>query len=157
MNPTLPVSALPGTARSAAASRLWPGLRRMADSWWGAILGGGVYGAWATWANWGQGAQQASAIGLGHWTTSAMLTFFGTAAMRRFFGSGSGWPSMARAFAGGLCLTYCVLFAVHALLGTQHLWLTLAPGVIPNIVFCGSYAGLLQRTLQAAPVAGSRA
>ena len=94
-------------------------------------------------------------IGLGHWTTSALLTFFGTAAMRRFYGSSSGWSGMARAFGGGLCLTYCALFAVHSALGTQHLWLTLAPGLIPNILFCSSYAGLLHHTLHAAPPARS--
>ena len=133
----------------AARSRLgvWLVLRRLADSWWGAVLGGGVYGAWATWANWSQGTVMATTIGLSHWATSALLTFFGTAAMRRFYGEASGWQGVTRAFGGGLCLTYLALFAVHGALGTEHLWLTLAPGVVPNVLFCGSYAGLLRRTV----------
>jgi hypothetical protein len=67
--------------------------------------------------------------------------------MRRFFGQTQGWMGSLRAFAGGLALTYTSLFAVHGLLGTQHLLLTLAPGIVPNILFCGSYALLLKRTL----------
>ena len=88
-------------------------------------------------------------IGLSHWATSALLTFFGTAVMRHFYDGASGWQGVARAFVGGLCLTYVALFAVHGVLGTEHLWLTLAPGVVPNVLFCGSYAGLLRRTLGA--------
>lgn len=121
-------------------------VRYLMDSWVGALLGGGVYGAWAVWANWAQGAQLAFTIGGAHWATSALLTYFGTMAMRRFYGaSASQWGSL-RAFLGGLALTYASLFAVHGLLGTQQLLLTLAPGILPNILFCGSYALLLKRT-----------
>ena len=120
--------------------------RYLMDSWFGAVLGGGVYGAWAVWANWGQGASMALAIGAAHWLTSALLTFFGTMAMRKFYGNASGWTGSLRAFAGGLGLTYASLFSVHGLLGTEQLLLTLAPGVIPNILFCASYALLLKRT-----------
>lgn len=116
------------------------------DSWLGAVLGGGVYGAWAVWANWAQGASMAWSIGAAHWLTSALLTFFGTMAMRQFYGQPSGWLGSLRAFGGGLALTYISLFAVHGLLGTEQLLLTLAPGIIPNILFCSSYALLLKRT-----------
>jgi hypothetical protein len=122
-------------------------VRYLMDSWFGAVLGGGVYGAWAVWANWSQGASMALTIGAAHWLTSALLTFFGTMAMRRFYGNARGWAGSPRAFAGGLGLTYASLFAVHGLLGTQHLLLTLAPGIVPNILFCGSYALLLKRTM----------
>jgi hypothetical protein len=121
-------------------------LRYLMDSWFGAVLGGGVYGAWAVWANWAQGASMALTIGAAHWLTSALLTFFGTMAMRRFYGNAQGWAGSLRAFAGGLGLTYVSLFVVHGLLGTEQLLLTLAPGIIPNILFCGSYALLLKRT-----------
>jgi hypothetical protein len=128
-------------------------VRHMMDSWLGAVLGGGVYGAWAVWANWSQGATMALTIGAAHWLTSALLTFFGTLAMRQFYGRGQpqmwGWAGSLRAFAGGLCLTYASLFAVHGALGTQHLLLTLAPGIVPNILFCASYALLLKRTMTA--------
>jgi hypothetical protein len=117
------------------------------DSWFGAALGGGVYGAWAVWANWAQGVNMALTIGAAHWLTSALLTFFGTMAMRRFYGSPQGWAGSLRAFAGGLSLTYASLLAVHGLLGTQQLLLTLAPGIAPNILFCASYALLLKRTM----------
>lgn len=121
-------------------------LRYLMDSWLGAVLGGGVYGAWAVWANWAQGASMAWGIGAAHWLTSALLTFFGTMAMRRFYGNAQGWTGSLRAFVGGLCLTYASLFGVHGLLGTEQLLLTLAPGIVPNILFCASYALLLKRT-----------
>lgn len=121
-------------------------VRYMMDSWLGALLGGGVYGAWAVWANWTQGANMALTIGAAHWLTSALLTFFGTMAMRRFYGDADSRTGTLRALAGGLTLTYASLFAVHGLLGTQQLLLTLAPGIMPNVIFCASYALLLQRT-----------
>ena len=121
-------------------------VRYLMDSWFGAVLGGGVYGGWAVWANWSQGANMALAIGAAHWLTSALLTFFGTMAMRQFYGHAKGWAGSLRAFAGGLGLTYASLFAVHGLLGTERLLLTLAPGIIPNLLFCASYALLLKRT-----------
>lgn len=121
-------------------------LRYLMDSWLGAVLGGGVYGAWAVWVNWPQGVNTACGIGAAHWLTSALLTFFGTLAMRQFYGKATGWLGSLRAFGGGLALTYVSLFAVHGLLGTQQLLLTLAPGIIPNILFCSSYALLLKRT-----------
>jgi hypothetical protein len=121
-------------------------VRHLMDSWFGAILGGAVYGAWAVWANWSQGSAHAWGIGLAHWTTSALLTFFGTMAMRQFYGNAQGWLGGVRAFTGGLCLTYAALLLVHGLIRTEHLLLTLAPGVIPNILFCSGYALLLMRT-----------
>ena len=120
--------------------------RYLMDSWFGAVVGGGIYGGWAVWANWAQGTNMALAIGAAHWMTSALLTFFGTMAMRQFYGRAQGWTGVARAFVGGLGLTYASLFAVHGLLGTEQLLLTLAPGIIPNILFCSSYALLLKRT-----------
>lgn len=122
-------------------------VRYMMDSWFGALLGGGVYGAWAVWANWAQGANMALAIGAAHWMTSALLTFFGTMAMRRFYGKADSRMGGFRAFTGGITLTYASLFAVHGLLGTEHLLLTLAPGIMPNFLFCASYALLLKRTM----------
>jgi hypothetical protein len=122
-------------------------VRYLMDSWFGALLGGGVYGAWAVWANWAQGAGMALTIGAAHWLTSALLTFFGTMAMRRFYGNTQGWAGSLRAFAGGLGLTYASLLVVHGVLGTQQLLLTLAPGIVPNILFCASYALLLKRTM----------
>lgn len=129
--------------RKAGALQL---VRGLMDSWYGAILGGSVYGAWAAWANWDQGAAHASGIGLAHWTTSALLTFFGTMAMRAFYGRGQGWAHGARALVGGLGLTYAALLLVHTALRTEHVLLTLAPGILPNVLFCTSYALLLMRT-----------
>jgi hypothetical protein len=145
----VPEPAIPNlpSASGVRPLRIWLGLRRLADSWWGALLGGAVYGAWATWANWDQGMHTAAGIGFSHWMTSAALTLFGTAAMRRFYGPAGTAYGWLRAFVGGLALTYITLFTVHGLLGTMHLWLTLAPGLVPNVLFCGSYAALLQRTL----------
>jgi len=121
-------------------------VRYLMDSWFGALLGGGVYGAWAVWANWAQGGNQALAIGAAHWMTSTLLTFFGTTAMRQFYGAADSRTGGLRAFAGGLALTYASLLTVHGLLGTQQLLLTLSPGIVPNVLFCASYALLLKRT-----------
>lgn len=121
-------------------------VRYLMDSWLGAVFGGGIYGAWAVCANWAQGASIAWGIGAAHWLTSTLLTFFGTMAMRRFYGKGIGWWGSLRALGGGLALTYTSLLVVHGLLGTEQLLLTLAPGIIPNILFCSSYALLLKRT-----------
>ena len=144
-----PRAAFPSPCTKPARTQQHLGLhfvRYLVDSWFGALLGGSVYGAWAAWANWGQGAGMALAIGAAHWLTSTLLTYFGTMAMRWFYGDLDSRAGGLRAFVGGLCLTYASLFAVHGLLGTQHLLLTLAPGIIPNILFCGSYALLLKRT-----------
>jgi hypothetical protein len=124
------------------------------DSWFGAILGGAVYGAWATWANWGDGPHQALRVGAVHWATSAALTFGGTWFMRRLhllLPASTGWRSALRTSILGLCLTYAVLLLVHLAIQTQHILLTLAPGLIPNILFCSSYAALLVRTQKVTP------
>jgi len=121
-------------------------VRHLMDSWFGAILGGSVYGAWAVWANWSQGSVHAWGIGIAHWTTSALLTFFGTMAMRKFYGNDQGWTGGLRALSGGLCLTYASLLLVHSVIRTEHVLLTLAPGIIPNVLFCTGYALLLMRT-----------
>ena len=132
--------------RAGARNRFLTGLRRLMGSWFGALLGGSVYGAWATWANRDQGRDHALLIGASHWATSALLTYCGTWAMGQFFGQSKGWRGAARAFTGGLALTYACLLTVHTLLRTEHVLLTLAPGLIPNIIFCSSYAALLMRT-----------
>lgn len=138
-----PVSTTPFLAGRTGALRL---IRSLMDSWFGAILGGSVYGAWAVWANWSQGSAHAWGIGLAHWATSALLTFFGTMAMRKFYGNGRGWAGGLRALSGGLCLTYASLLLVHGVIRTEHVLLTLAPGIIPNVLFCTGYALLLVRT-----------
>ena len=121
-------------------------VRGLMDSWFGAILGGSIYGAWAAWANWDQGAAPAVGIGKAHWVTSALLTFFGTMAMRGFYGDGPSRAGGLRALLGGLSLTYASLLLVHTALQTEHVLLTLAPGILPNVMFCTSYALLLMRT-----------
>ncbi len=121
-------------------------IRRLADSWFGAVLGAAAYGAWATWANWSEGPIQALRIGGAHWCASAFLTYFGTYVMRRLFGQRSSGVAALRAVLGGLLFTYGTLLVVHTLVHTQHLLLTLAPGVVPNVLFCTGYAALLSRT-----------
>lgn len=110
------------------------------------MLGAAVYGGWATWANWPQGASTAIKIGLTHWVASMLLTHYGTAAMRVFAGRSGGITSALRAGIGGLLLTYLSLLMIHSALGTEHLLVTLLPGIIPNILFCSGYALLLLRT-----------
>ena len=85
-------------------------------------------------------------IGAAHWMISALLTFFGSQAMLGFYGDADSRIGRSRAFAGGLALTYASLFTVHGLLGTHQLLLRLTPGIVPNVLFCASYAVLLKRT-----------
>lgn len=121
-------------------------IRWLADSWFGAVLGAAAYGAWATWANWSEGSTQALRIGCAHWFASAFLTYCGTYVMRRLFGQSSSGIAALRAVVGGLLFTYGTLLVVHTLVHTQHILLTLAPGVVPNVLFCTGYAALLSRT-----------
>lgn len=122
-------------------------LRRVVDSFWGACLGAGAYAAWAVWANWNDGARMALVVGATHWVVSTFLTYSGTGVMRSFHQHGRfASEATVLAFVGGLAYTYALLLAAHTAAGTMHLALTLAAGVIPNLLFCGSYALLLSRT-----------
>ena len=128
-------------------SRLATRLRGATDSFWGACLGAGVYAAWAVWANWDAGERIAFTAGLTHWVVSTFLTYTGTGVMRRCYVRGPGaMEAAALSFCGGLAYTYALLLSAHSLVGTAHIALTLAAGVIPNILFCGSYTLLLSRT-----------
>ncbi len=122
-------------------------LRTVVDSFWGACLGAAVYAAWAVWANWDAGSRIAFTAGFAHWVASTFLTYTGTAVMRRLYRQGSCVSQAgALSFCGGLLYTYALLFGAHTLAGTAHIALTLAVGVIPNVLFCGSYTLLLSRT-----------
>jgi len=122
-------------------------LRAVVDSFWGACLGAGVYAAWAVWANWDAGSHIALRAGLTHWLMSTFLTYTGTGTMRRLHRLGRGPVEAASlCFCGGLLYTYALLIGVHAWVGTAHIALTLAAGVIPNLLFCSSYSLLLSRT-----------
>lgn len=122
-------------------------LRTVVDSFWGACLGACFYAAWASWANWDAGVPIAVRAGLTHWALSVILTYTGTGAMRRLHRLGRGpLESGLLCFIGGLLYAYALLIGVHACVGTVHIALTLAAGVIPNLIFCGSYTLLLART-----------
>ncbi len=126
--------------------------RQLIDSFWAAVFGAGVYGAWATFANWDAGPRLAFTAGLAHWLMSTLLTYTGTGVMRQCFQLGNSKPEGALlAFSCGLGFTYTLLIGVHHAIGTPHVALTLAAGVIPNLLFCGSYALLLARTVAAQP------
>ncbi|MES2883230.1 MAG: hypothetical protein V4709_00375 [Pseudomonadota bacterium] len=132
-------------------------LRRAIDSFAGAVFGGLVYAAWATFANWDAGPRLALGIGLTHWLTSTFITYSGTGVMRQFFGAATTRRDGALlSFVAGLAYTYIVLLAVHYAIGTPHIPLTLAAGVIPNVLFCSSYALLLARTRNAIPLEAYR-
>lgn len=122
-------------------------LRTLTDGLPGAIFGGLVYGLWVVWANRAGGLDLALRSGAAHWLTSVGLTYFGTAAMRSCFGL-LPQPDLGAllAFVGGLLLTYTVLLMVHFSIGTPNIPLTLAAGVVPNLLFCSGYALLLRRT-----------
>lgn len=127
-------------------------LRQLTDGPLGAALAALVYGSWAAWANASAGTGVAVRVALTHAALSAALTGCGTAWMRGFYRWGrSPWVGAGLAFVGGLALTYTLLIGVHQLIGTPHLLLTLAAGLLPTVLFCGGYAWLLGRTGLAAP------
>lgn len=122
-------------------------LRALTDSAPGAALGALVYAVWATAVNWEAGPAMALRTGALHWLLSALLTYYGTASMRLFFQAGrTALDGAILAFVSGLAFTYAVLIGVHGVNGTPQLALTLAAGVIPNLLFCGGYALLLLRS-----------
>jgi hypothetical protein len=51
-----------------------------------------------------------------------------------------------------LAYTYAVLVGIHTVLGTPQLWLTLALGLLPNLVFCSTYSAVLTRTSMGNPL-----
>lgn len=123
-------------------------LRRLTDSLWGAALGALCYAVWATAVNWDASPRAALTAGFAHFLMSTFLTYTGTALMRQFFRLGSNRIEGAViAGLGGLGFTYALLIGVHYAIGTPHIWLTLAAGVIPTLLFSGGYALLLARTM----------
>ncbi|WP_051361907.1 hypothetical protein [Solimonas soli] len=131
-------------------------LRRLMDSVFGAVLGGACYGSWATFANWSAGAPHALRIGVTHFAMSTGLTLSGVMIMNRLFAlSRAPRLGAALAFGGSMAFTYALLIGVHALIGTPHILLTLAPGFVPTLSFCTLYSLLLLREArtgqQAAP------
>lgn len=112
----------------------------------GALIGGAGYGTWAWYANQSAGPHRAILIGLAHFATSFTLTFCGVKVMNTLYAwANSPWRGGASAFFGSLALTYGALLAVHTALGTPHILLTLAPGLLPTIAFCLGYVLLLTR------------
>lgn len=122
-------------------------LRRLTDSAGGALLGALPYALWAGFVNAPAGTAMALRAGLTHALVSATLTYVDAANMRYCFALGrTPVQRIAYAFGGGLALTYAVLITAHWLIGTPHIALTLAAGVIPNLLYGGGYALLLART-----------
>lgn len=125
-------------------------LRRLMDSPLGAALGGACYGGWAGFANWSAGPPAALRIGFTHCLMSTGLTLAGVAIMNRLFRlARSPRLGAVAAFCGSMGFTYGLLIGVHRLIGTPHLLLTLAPGLIPTVSFCTAYPLLLLRHAQA--------
>lgn len=122
-------------------------LRWLTDSLGGAALGAMVYAIWAVCVNWQTDHWLAIRAGFTHWIVSTALTYCDAANMRYFFSLGrTRIEGMAFAMCAGLTLTYTVLITAHWLVGTPHIALTLAVGVIPNMAYCIGYTLLLSRT-----------
>lgn len=129
-------------------------LRWLMGSPIGAALGALAYGAWAVYANLDGGTALALRAGALHWATSATLTFTSAAAMRGAYArTRTQTGGAVAAFSGGMVYTYAALIIVHTVNGSPHIWLTLAPGLIPTILFCVTYAALLARERRPEPVA----
>jgi hypothetical protein len=129
--------------------------RRAMDGLVGATLGGAVYGGWTTAVNWSANPELALRAGAAHFALSFGLTLCGTAWMRNVFLRAAGLAAGARAAlacSAGLALTYALLLSVHTAIGTPHILLSLAPGLVPNVAFCLTYALLLRKAPPAAAV-----
>jgi hypothetical protein len=138
------VDAATGKARTIMRTLL-DTLHRWLDGPLGALIGGAAYGSWACYANLSAGSQRAILIGLVHCATSFTLTLSGVKVMNALYAwARSPWRG-ASAFCGSLALTYASLMVVHTALGTPHILLTLAPGLLPTIGFCFGYTLLLFR------------
>ncbi len=122
-------------------------IHRFVDGPLGALAGGAIYGGWAFFANLSAaGARRAALIGCVHFLISVFLTFAGVKVMNALFAwGGPSWRGGSSALVGALTLDYAVLVGVHLWLGTPHILLTLAPGLLPNICFCFAYTLLLLR------------
>ena len=138
-----------------SSSRLLRTVRGLMDGIPGAVLGSLVYAVWAVYANWDAGEAHALRAGALHWVLSAFLTYFGTGVMRFFYGNAPN-PLMGavRAFCGGMVFSYAILALAHTLNGTPHILLTLAAGILPNIIFCAIYTSLLVKTIPS-PASGA--
>lgn len=124
------------------------------DSPLGAVLGGACYGGWALFVNLVAGFTAALRIGLTHWAMSAGLTLCGVGLMNRLFRlARQPVHGAALSFIGSMTATYLLLIGVHGWLGTPHLLLTLAPGVLPTSGFCLLYSLLLLRHARAGETA----
>jgi hypothetical protein len=135
----------------AATPDLLHRLRRLTDTFGGAMLGAVPYALWALFVNWQAGPAMAWRAAATHWLVSTTLTYVDAANMRLFFGLGrTRRHSIVLAFSAGMALTYTVLFAAHTIVGTPHILLTLAAGLIPNILYCSGYAVLLAKTSRSA-------
>lgn len=126
------------------ASGVFQRLHRLLDSRFGAVLGGAAYGGWAVFANWHAVGQAAWRIGGAHFAMSTALTWSGVRLMSWLFGLAA-VPALGALLAGfgSLTATYALLLSVHWMIGTPHILLTLAPGLIPTVAFCLLYSLLL--------------
>lgn len=132
----------PLTSRTSLTS-----LKNLMGSWMGALAGAGFYGGIVAALNWQAGPQTAIRSALGHAAVSAALTLFGTSWMRKVFNANvTSEHRLALTFLAGMALTYALLIGMHLALQTPRMLLSLAPGLLPNIVFCATYSGLLART-----------
>lgn len=120
-------------------------IHRRLDGPLGALIGGAAYGSWAFYANLSAGVRRAALIGVAHLLASFTLTFSGVKVMNALYAWARAPWRGASAFCGSMALTYGVLLAVHSALGTPHVLLTLAPGLLPTIGFCAGYTLLLFR------------
>ncbi len=119
-------------------------LRSLMGSWVGALAGASFYGSLVATVNWDAGPEQALRSAMGHALISAVLTVVGTGSMRAVHSRHA--PASHRTlmtFLAGMLLTYILLISVHLLLNTQRIFLSLVPGIVPNILFCATYSRLL--------------
>lgn len=126
--------------------RLLSRLFMLMDSPAGAALGALAYGAWAFFVNRHAGFPHAALIGMTHWMMSVVITIACVGLMRSLFGlARQPWLGAILSASGSLAATYSVLVGVHLWIGTPHIALTLAPGLLPTIGFAVVYTGLLLR------------
>ena len=121
-------------------------IRTITDSFAGAVLGTAVYALWAAYVNWDAGRNAALLSAATQWFISIIVTYYGFVIMRWCYGRSGRVRGGLQAFFGGLISTYVLALALHFAMGTPHILLTLAAGLIPNLVVSASYAWLLMHT-----------
>ena len=108
-----------------------------------AVGGFALYGSWGYLANRGVGVDIARRVGLLQGTFSFVVTLTSALIIEAVYAR---LGRVAPTVAACLAFTYALMVTVHTLVGTPHLLVTIAPGLVVTAVFVTMYTlGLARR------------